>query len=378
MSMEQRNLNKIHRHFRAGSRDRKVFSRITAASSRQREQILEDVTELTGRRGLAYGLLALYRQQVNCGFVLADPLSRKGKEIKQFKDKTSGVKFRLLWNPDRELRKNHSLLIERGVIAEHVDKAKLINEDKSGKPCYLCKENIAVQNPAEILLPLRLAEEDYFAGANFAYIENNHFTVFSSMHRKQLYERHILVALNDFIEQTDGYFRAIFNGLAGATTLGHEHLQVTTEPFPVEDVRIRKRDVVFQKDSLRVARPFYYTPLWVVEGKEKNAVIDATDHIIVQWHGLNQKEHTENVIAIKSNGLFRMFVFLRDTRRLGGEGKFGDMASFECGGSIVLSYQPPPEQTDKPNERNTFDIADLATVRMLLWDIAPIVPAVDF
>jgi hypothetical protein len=376
--MEQEYLNKIHRHFRVSPQDKKLFLRIARASSRQREQILQDVSELTGRQGFAYGLLALYRQQVNCGFVLADPLNRKGKKIKQFKDKTSGVKFRLLWNPDRELRKNHSLLIERGVIAEHVDKAKLINKDKNGKPCYLCKENIAVQNPAEILIPLRLAGEDYFAGANFAYIENNHFTVFSSRHRKQLYGRHILVALNDFTEQTDGYFRAIFNGLAGATILGHEHLQVTTEPFPVENVRIRKHDVVFQKNSLRVARPFYYIPLRVVEGEEKDAVTDAADHIITRWHRLNQKEHTENVIAVKSNGLFRMFVFLRDTKRLGGEGKFGDMASFECGGSIVLSYQPGSEQTDKTNERSTFDSADLATVRMLLRDIAPIVPAVDF
>jgi galactose-1-phosphate uridylyltransferase len=242
----------------------------------------------------------------------------------------------------------------------------------------LCKENIAVQNPAEILLPLRLAGEDYFAGANFAYIENNHFTIISSRHRNQLYERHILVALKDFIEQTDGYFSAIFNGLAGASILRHEHFQVTSEPFPIEDVRVRKQDVVFQKNSLRVARPFYYTPLWIVEGKDKNAVIDAADRIIVRWHKLNQKEHTENVIAVKSDGLFRMFIFLRDTRRLAGEGKFGSMASFECGGSIVLSYQPPLKQTHEANERNTFDVADVATVRMLLADIVPIVPDVDF
>jgi hypothetical protein len=377
-SVEQKYLHKIHRHFRAGPDEKKLFSRIAGASSRQRGQILQDVTELVKRRGLVYGLLALFRQQVNCGFVLGDPLGRRGKEIKLFKDKTTGVTFRFLWNPDRELRKNHSLLIERGVIAENIGGKKLINRDKKGKPCYLCVENIAEQNPAEILLPLRLAGEAYYAGANFAYIENNHFTVMSTKHRKQLYEKHILVSLVDFIEQTDGFFRAIFNGLAGATILGHEHLQVTTEPFPIEDIQIRKGDVKFRKGSLRVARPFYYTPLWVVEGGNKNSVIEEADHVIVRWHKLNPKYHTENVIAVKSGRLFRLFIFLRDTRRLAGEGKFGDMASFECAGSIVLSYQPSPEQTDRPNERNTFKNADLASVRTLLRSIAPIVPDVDF
>ena len=215
--MEKKYLNKIHRHFRAGPQDKKLFSRIAAAPSRQRTQILKDVDKLIRGRGLAYGMLALYRQQVNCGFVLADPLKIAGKKIRRFKDKISGVVFRLLWNPDRELRKNHSLLIKRGVITRDVDKSKLINLDKKGKPCYLCRENIAIQNPAEILLPLRLAGKEYYAGANFAYIENNHFTIMSSHHRKQKYDRHILVALFDIVEQTGGYFRGIFNGLAGAS-----------------------------------------------------------------------------------------------------------------------------------------------------------------
>lgn len=378
MQPEQEYLNEIHRRFGASSGDKEIFSRIAGASSERREKILQDVGELTERRGLAYGLLALYRQQVNCGFVLADPLGGAGKERKQFEDETTGVKFRLLWNPDRELRNSHSLLIERGVINADADKTKLVNIDEDGKPCYLCSENIAELNPAEILLRLRLAGEDYFAGANFAYIENNHFTVMSLQHREQSYGRHILDALTDFVEQTGGYFRAIFNGRAGATILRHEHLQVTTEPFPIEDIRIEKRDVVFEKESLRVAMPFYYTPLWVVEGADKDAVIDAADHIIVRWHELNKGENTENVIAVRPNGLFKMFVFLRDRRRLAGEGKSGDMACFECGGSIVLSYQPLPVKTGETDERKTFDTADLATVRKLLEDIAPVVDDADF
>ena len=375
---EKRYLNKVHRQFGANPQNKKLFTRVAAASSGQREQILKDVQELIRSRGAAYGLLALYRQQVNCGFVLADPLKTEGKEINRFKDKTTGISFRILWNPDRELRKNHKLLIERGVIAEDIDKSKLINLDEKGKPCYLCRENIAIQNPAEILFGLRLGGEDYYTGANFAYIENNHFTIMSGQHRDQKYGRHILAALNDFIEQTDGHFRAIFNGLAGASITSHEHLQATTEEFPVENIRIRKNDVIFQKDSLRIIRPFYYIPLWIVEGNDREEVINAADSIIVRWERLNPKFYTENIIVVKTDGLFRMFIFLRDTRCLAGEGKFGDMASFECGGDIVLSYEPQSGEIQKINERKTFDTADINVVRALLGDVAPIIPDAVF
>jgi hypothetical protein len=370
---EQIYLNRIHQRFHSKTDDRKLFSRVASASSEQQKQILQDVAKFIKRRGLAYGLLALYRQQVNCGFVLGDPLSPRGKRIKRFKDKKTGIKFRLLWNPDREMRKNRACFIKRGVIAGNVDKTKLINIQKDGKPCYLCRENIALQNPAEILLPVRLAGQDYFAGANFAYIENNHFTIINARHCRQRYEKRILASLIDFVTKTDGFFRAIFNGLAGATIIWHEHLQATTEPFPVECIRIRENDTVFHKRGLRVSRPFYYTPVWVVEGRNKTEVIRAADRIIIGWQNLNPKTNTENIIAVKTAGIFRIFIFLRDTRRLAGKGKVGGMASFECGGSIVLSYKPKPGQKGKPDERKTFDNADIDTVRRLLAGIGPMV-----
>ena len=81
--------------------------------------------------------------------------------------------------------------------------------------------------------------------------------------------------------------------------------------------------------------------------------------------------HIEDVIAVKSKGLFRIFIFPRDTRRLAEEGKFGGMASFECGGSIVLSYQPRKAEKGRPDERRTFNEANLDTARKLLTDVAP-------
>ena len=353
------------------------FKRIARRPCSDREAILADVTKLAAHCGLAYALLALYRQQVGCGFVLADPTVPEGKEKREFTDDTCGVNFRLLWNPHRELRKNHALLIERGVIAEKVDQSKLINRDKDGKPCYLCPTNIALQNPNEILFPIEVCGEQYFLGANFAYIDNNHFTLMSTEHRCQQYRKHVLDVLADFVLKTSGHFRAIFNGLAGASIPWHEHLQVTTAAFPIEAIQIRSQDVQFRRAGIRVARPLYYTPVWVVEGN-RPAVVDAADRIISEWEKSDTDYHTENVIGSACGEHLRFFVFLRDKRRLAGTGKFGDMASFECGDSIVLSYQPLPERAHETDERATFETASLNTVRRLLADIAPVVPNVEF
>lgn len=329
--------------------------------------------------GLSYALLALYRQQVNSGFVLADPLKPKGKKEKRFFDPITDITFRLQWNPDRELRKNHALLIERGVIAENVDETKLITRDKSGTPCYLCKTNIDEQNPGEILLEIDLAGEKFYIGANFAYITNNHFTVMNATHQdpqtqipSQKYRKEIPTILNDFIDKTGGYFRAIFNGLAGVSIEEHEHLQVTTEKFPVEEIKIEDEDVVYKNNDIRVSRPKYYIPIWIVEGRDKIKIEIAVDRIVGAWHRLNEQEHTENIISAKLGYLYRTFVILRDKNKLAGDkaGKKGPMAAFETGGNIVLSYEPKVNIKDI-NEKQTFDNANLEKVKQLLKEISP-------
>lgn len=369
--LEKQYIKEIHTAFAGSDEDRAIFMRVITSPSRDRSDILDDLKTLEQRCGLSYALLALYRQQVNCGFVLADPLRSEGQEEKRFFDEHCGVEFRLLWNPGRELRKNHELLIQRGVVAKSIDESKLVNKDKSGKACYLCKENIALQNPAEILFSIKLAGEKYFAGANFAYITNNHFTIMNSSHRPQQYRKQVLEVLDDFVLRTGGCFRAIFNGLAGASIPWHEHMQATTEKFPLEDIKIRDTDVLHQDSHIRASVPFYYLNTGVVESASRARVEDAIDRAIRKWHSFNKQYHTENVIAAMTDGRFRMFLILRDTRKLAGRGKAGGMASFECGGNIVLSYEPTENQRGKVNERITFDRASVETAKQLLSDIAP-------
>lgn len=340
-------LEDIHKKFDVSNEARRLFEKIIQASTIKKR----DINLLVGQAGLSYALLALYRQQVNSGFVLADPLRRREKEEKTFFDPATGITFRLQWNPDRELRKNHALLIERGVIAKNVDETKLINRDKNGKACYLCKRNIDEQNPDQILLETSLAGEKFYIGANFAYITNNHFTVMNAKHRPQQYRKEIPKILNDFIDKTDGYFRAIFNGLAGASIKGHEHLQATTEEFPIEQIQISEEDVKYESDDIKISQPKYYIPVWVVEGKNKTKIEKAVDEVIKKWHSI-RKQHsmsewvslieqynTENIITARQGSVYRTFIILRDKRRLTAPGKKTDMATFEAGGNIVLSYE---------------------------------------
>ncbi|MEE9165688.1 MAG: DUF4922 domain-containing protein [Nitrospinota bacterium] len=368
--MSHKYIKEMHEKFNASDESQSLFEKIIELPSNRREDILKDVHVLIEDAGFAYALLSLYRQQVNCGFVLADPLNAKKKEEKKIFDPDTGVTFRMQWNPDRELRKNHELLIERGVIAEKVNETKMINRDKNGKACYLCKTNIDAQNPGEILLDMSLQGEKYYAGANFAYITNNHFTIMSAEHRPQQYRKKILEALNNFVDKTGGCFRAIFNGLAGASIEEHEHMQATTEEFPVERLKIENKDVIYENNDIRVSNPKYYCPIRVVEETDRTKTKDAADKIITEWHDSDKKNHTVNIITAKRVDVYRTFIFLRDKRKLAAKGK-GLMASFEAGGSIILSCEPEVKSGKETNERDTFDSANLETIKRMLKDISP-------
>ena len=369
--MNHKYIEVIHNRFNVSDKDKSLFKKISETPTERRGYILKDVEILAERADLAYALLALYRQQVNTGFVLADPLKPRGKEEKRFFDLNTGINFHLQWNPDWELRKNHELLIKRGVIAEYVDKVKLVNKDKNGKACYLCKENIDVQNPREILFKIELAGEKYYAGSNFAYIVNNHFTIMNAKHRPQKYRKKILEVSYDFIDKTNAYFRSIFNSLAGASIEEHEHLQATSEELPVEEIRGENKDVVYESNGIRISQPKYYIPLWIVEGTNKIIIEDAVDKIIIKWHGIDEQYHTENIISTRTDDKYRTFIILRDKRKLAGMGKKGPMATFEAGGKIILSYEPSVNSKNETNEREIFDRATLETVKLMLVGISP-------
>lgn len=342
----------------------KVYEKTKNFRTSEKDKYVNGLISIEKSYGLCAALLFLYRQQVESGFVLADPEDTTNKEFFNIRDDKTGVTFHIQWNPDRELRKNHKLLVERGIIAPAPDTGNLINKDEQGKACYLCPENIIIQNPVEIIYPVRLLNEEFFLGANFAYLANNHFTLFNKEHRPQLYRKDIIAFLFDFLDKTNGCFRGIFNGLAGASIEHHEHMQVTTEKFPVEDITVSPKAVILNGDRIRISQPDYYTSLLLLESTESSVIIKYADAFLTRWHALKPAYHTENLVAVKYHEHYRLFIFPRDKRKLAGAGKTGAMASFEVSGNIVLS--------DMAAERTTFDNISLTSIQDMLMEIKPV------
>ena len=327
----------------------------------KKDEILKNIKRIKGRGGLSLALITLFRQQVRCGFVLGDPL--KEKEERVVMDKKTGVDFILSWNPDRELRKNHKMLIARGIISEKVDKKKLVNIAPNGKPCYLCWKNIKEQNPAEIIFKIRLANEYFYIGSNFAYITNNHFTVMNSKHLPQTFRVEIFDFMFSFLDKTDSYFKIIYNGLAGASIKWHEHLQATSEDFPIQ--RINQGEPVLKKSSFSLYAPYYYIPLFILTGTDREKIKEMATYIIEEWENL-AKTHTENLMMVKEGKEFKLYLFLRDSEKLVGEGKSGAMASFEVSGRIVLSVE-----NGDFDEREIFKKAGILWIKKIFSDIKP-------
>ncbi len=367
-------ISDLHKEFGATDNDKRLFARIASSMVEDRDNILQDVQSLIECRGFSYAVLALFRQQVNCGFVVADPLLEESDDLcKTFFDPDINIPFKLQWNQYREFRRHHDKLINLGIISEVKDKTKLVNPDKDGKACYLCKENIEKQNPREILLEIELAGKKYYLGANFAFITNNHFTVMNSEHISQRFRSSVIEALNDFVHKCNGYFRAIFNGLAGASIKEHEHLQATTEPFPIENICVKESDIVYKDEDIKVSTPEYYIPVWLVEGYDKSKVNIASTEVVTKWLGIYRAFHTVNLISTMSaeKSLFRVFIILRDKRKLSGGGKRGAMAAFESGGRIILSCGAKKSDKKSISEKEILETANLVTVKQMLKEIAP-------
>jgi hypothetical protein len=269
---------------------------------------------------------------------------------------------------ERELRLDHALLLARGVVAGDADPQRLVHHDGNGIPCYLCRENIAIQSPGEVVFPVALNDEAYFLGANFAPITDNHFTVVSEEHRPQRYHSGILHAGFALARRTGGSFRALFNGLAGASILGHEHLHATDARLPVEALTPSRSDTVYQDGRLQLAVPPYPLPLWLVEGEDHRAVTDLGDRLIEAWHRIDHQRHSENLLMTVDGDRYRLFIMPRDLTRLAAHGRRAAMGSFEAAGLIVLSHE---------QERCLFETATQQTVWQMLAALTPAHPPAD-
>jgi hypothetical protein len=293
-------------------------------------------------------LRATWERQARDGFLLTDPNAMQ-IPTRETVDEKSGVAFRFRWMPHREIRGNVAELEARGILNPKRDMGKLFSDprDPFGRHCFLCRDNIAECHPMEILLPLTLAGEDYFAGANFAWIEPGHFTVMSAAHRDQAYTRHLLEAMLDLHVRTTGQFRVLFNGSgAGATIPWHLHMQITDVPMPIE--------------TLRAGAEEHY-PTAVRRFRLAEDGLNRADQTIDQWLNSDQSHRSINLLVASPNGDTEIFFFPRDRRLATAEGK-GLVGGFEVAGDFVLSA---------PHEEETYRNASVAVAVEILSQISP-------
>lgn len=297
---------------------------------------------------LAETLVDTWAAQGRDGFLLSDPASAD-IPTREFVDPSTGVPFRFRWMPHRELRGDVAELERRGILNADRNEDRLFRDsrDPSGRHCFLCAENIAECHPLEALVPLRLAGRAYFAGANFAWIEVNHFTVMSADHTDQVYSRHAMEAVVDLHEQCERRFRVLYNGQgAGASIPWHLHFQITTVPVPIEQIENHR-----EKDYPTAVQRFDLHD----DGLNRaHAVAD-------EWQDSDPGNHSVNLLVATPNGRTHIFVFARDRRRSSAVGK-GLVGGFEVAGDFVLSA---------PSEIATFDNASAESARGILAQVRP-------
>lgn len=303
---------------------------------------------MTGSGALADILIETWRRQAEDGFLLSDP-DTAGIEERLVYDDIAGVDYRFRWMPHRETRFDVTELERRGILNPDRDETGLFRDerDPSGRHCFLCVRNIVVCNPMEELIPIRLAGREYVAGANFAWIERNHFTVMSDGHIDQDFTPHVVEAMIELHRRTDGRFRVLYNGAqAGATIPWHLHYQITTERMPVETLP-EGREAAYPALLRRIR----------VEGSGPGAAYDVAQ----EWIERDPEHHRINMLIAGSSDRPVVYVFARDTRLTHASVK-GLMGGFEVCGDLVYS---------EPDKRDIFEHASARIAREALLEIRP-------
>lgn len=312
---------------------------------------------------LARRLIETWAQQGCDGFLLGVSeagVAETASEIRAVEDKSCGVRYRLRWLPHREIRGNVPALEARGILNPHRDESLLFRDprDPQGRHCFLCEQNIREVHPLEVLVPLRLAGRDYNAGANFAWIEENHFTVMSHTHTDQAYSRHTLEALVDLHRQTGGAFRVLFNGAgAGATIPWHLHYQITTTPMPIEALTVEQ---IAAYPTL-VERFALADEEDATSPTATEAWLNCAHAAIEAWLARDPDFHTLNLLVASPGDTPVIYFFPRDRRHAAATNK-GLVGGFEVAGDFVMSA---------PAERAAFEQASAALARQILEEIRP-------
>lgn len=211
--------------------------------------------------------------------------------------------------------------------------AALTMKQSSYPKCMLCKENEGymgrVNHPARQnhrIIPVSLANEDFFLQYSPYVYYNEHCIVFNSKHIPMTINRGAFEKLLDFVEKFPHYFVGSNADLpiVGGSILTHEHFQGGNYEFAMAKAPVET--TVHFDGFENVEAGIVKWPMSVIrlKGTDKKAIVELSDRILLSWRKYTDKEafiysetdgvphNTITPIARMRDGKFEMDLVLRN------------------------------------------------------------------
>ncbi|AKS41128.1 DUF4922 domain-containing protein [Wenzhouxiangella marina] len=320
------------------------------ASYAERQAELQALLEQErAKGGLAAALMALYRQQLDCGFI-RDPLD----EVRRFSFEGRAYAadhFRVQFNPARARRFG-------GVgPARPPEGVEVINGG-----CFLCRENIRWQSRGlEMGYALPKPLDRYVAWMNPFPLAPAHCILASHRHEPQHWHGQgkelvqLAGELIDLVDQLPGWI-GFYNGVgAGASIPGHLHHHLMPRPGGQAAFPMEQSFAAFGRDGWTSK---VYPMAFMHWHGEVASLKTRLRPWLMAWHDRVEREATANIIVLNpGEGEPLQVVFVpRHPARSRAEGLGGMVGAFEALGEIICSS---PEEFDRI-ERGEIDYSTIA------------------
>lgn len=191
-------------------------------------------------------------------------------------------------------------------IAKMLSKPK--GDDEKYPKCLLCLENLGFKgtstHPAREnirLIPLNLANEEwYLQYSPYGYFKK-HCIVFSKKHENMVINRNTFQSLTDFVTLFPSFFIGSNADLpiVGGSILTHEHYQGGEHLLPIMYSKPKFEFKINLFDDTKLYSLDWYNTCLLVESKSQEHVIEVASRILESWR---EYDDIENDIYHETNG----------------------------------------------------------------------------
>lgn len=169
------------------------------------------------------------------------------------------------------------------------------NMPQSGYPkCQLCAENEGyagrMNHPARQnhrIIPLRIADGDWYLQYSPYVYYNEHCIVFNGMHTPMVIDKGAFCKLLDFVTLFPHYFVGSNADLpiVGGSILSHEHFQGGHYSFPMEKAPVEKKLTFCGFEDVEAGIVKWPMSVLRLNGENKERLAELADKILQAWRG---------------------------------------------------------------------------------------------